>query len=442
MNRDPGNDGVGQKLERLYARTRAGIRPGLDSIRRLLAVMGNPERSFLSIHVAGTNGKGSTCAMIESILRAHGLRTGLYTSPHLVRFHERIRVAGEPVSDVDLERLLALADEADVRSAKAAGDRECTFFELATAMAFRHFADAGVQVAVIEVGMGGRWDATNTLQPMVGVITPVALDHMEYLGNDFASIASEKAGILKSGVRAVCSDQDPEARRVIEDEARRLGVQIRWTSDHVRVSARKAMPIGQAFDVESDSITYGRLTTPLSGPHQVSNTATAILAVEAFFEALGREPDPAIVKRGLAATRWPGRCQQVSDHPPVIVDGAHNPAGAAVLNATLAEMFPGRKGVFVISALVDKDFPGILSALRGRIGSAFAVMLSGERARTAADLKAVLVAAGISAQVMPLPDALTAARRLAVEQGTYVCVTGSLFLIGDVLSLLEWEPGS
>ena len=442
MNRDPGNDGVGQKLERLYARTRAGIRPGTDSIRRLLDAMGNPERSFTAIHVAGTNGKGSTCAMIESILRAHGLRTGLYTSPHLGRFHERIRVGGEPVSDGELERLLALADEADVRSAKSAGDRECTFFELATAMAFRHFADAGVQVAVVEVGMGGRWDATNTVHPVVTVITPVGLDHMEYLGDDFASIAGEKAGILKAGVRAVCSDQDPEARRVIEDEARRLGVNVRWTSEHVRVSARKALPAGQAFDVETDSVTYGRLTTPLAGLHQVSNTATALLAVEAFFEALGGEPDPAVVKRGLAATKWPGRCQQVSDDPPVIVDGAHNPAGATVLNAALAEMFPGRKGVFVISALADKDFPGILSALRSKIGSAFAVMLTGERARSAADLKSVLGGAGIPSNVLPLAEALAQARKVAAVQGTYVCVTGSLFLIGDVLALLEREAAS
>ena len=401
--------------------------------------MGSPEQSFTAIHVAGTNGKGSTCAMIESILRAHGLRTGLYTSPHLVRFHERIRVAGEPVSDAGLENLLAAADEADVRSAKAAGDRECTFFELATAMAFRHFRDAGVQVAVVEVGMGGRWDATNTLHPTVTVITPVAMDHMEYLGDNFASIAAEKAGILKAGVRAVCADQDPEARRVIEDEARRLGVQVRWVSEHVRVSARKALPTGQAFDVETDFVSYGRLTIPLSGPHQVSNTATALLAVEAFFEALGGEPDPAVVKRALAATSWPGRCQLVYDHPPVIVDGAHNPAGAAVLNTALAEMFPGRKGVFVISALADKDFPGILSALRSKIGSAVAVMLSGERARSAADLKSVLAGAGIPAKVMALAEALLEARRIAAEQGTYVCVTGSLFLIGDVLALLERE---
>ena len=356
MNRSPGHDGLDQQLERLYARTRAGIRPGLDSIRRLLAAIGNPERSFTAIHVAGTNGKGSTCAMIESILRAHGLRTGLYTSPHLVRFHERICVAGEPVSDLDLERLLALADAADTRSAQAAGDRECTFFELATAMAYRHFADAGVQVAVVEVGMGGRHDATNTLQPVVAVITPVAMDHMEYLGDHLGAIAGEKAGILKAGVRAVCADQEPAARRVIEEEARRLDVPLRWTSDHVRVSARKTLPVGQAFNADSDCISYGRLTTPLSGAHQAANTATALLAVEAFFEALGGEPDPAAVKRGLAATRWPGRCQQVAGDPPLIVDGAHNPAGAAVLNAALGEMFPARKGVFVMSALADKDF--------------------------------------------------------------------------------------
>ena len=440
MNRGPQAAGVDSRLARLYARTRSGIRPGLESIRRVLAAMGNPEKSFLVIHVAGTNGKGSTCAMIESILRAHGLRTGLYTSPHLVHFHERIQVAGKPVTDAELERLLALADAADVRGAKESGDRECTFFELATAMAFQHFADAGVQVAVVEVGMGGRWDATNTVQPVVTVITPVALDHMEYLGTDFASIVGEKAGILKAGARAVCSAQDPEARVIIEEQARRLAVNVRRADEHVRVSGRKVTPGGQTFELETDTAQYGRVTLPLSGPHQVGNAATAVLAVEAFFETLGREADPDILKKGLAATRWPGRCQMVEDDPPVIVDGAHNPAGTTVLAAALAEMFPGRKGAFVISALADKDFSGILSALRGRIGAAWAVMLAGERARSAADLKSSLAAAGIRAEVLPLGEAIDAARRQARADGSFVCVTGSLFLIGDALALLGRDP--
>ena len=440
MNRGPQAAGVDSRLARLYARTRAGIRPGLESIRRVLAAMGNPEKSFLVVHVAGTNGKGSTCAMIESVLRAHGLRTGLYTSPHLIHFHERIQVAGKPVTDAELERLLALADAADVRGAKESGDRECTFFELATAMAFQHFADAGVQVAVVEVGMGGRWDATNTIQPVVTVITPVALDHMEYLGTDFAAIVGEKAGILKAGARAVCSAQDPEARMIIEEQARRLAVNVRWADAHVRVSGRKVTTGGQTFDLETDTAQYGRVTLPLSGPHQIGNAATAVLAIEAFFEALGREADPDILKKGLAATRWPGRCQMVEDDPPVIVDGAHNPAGATVLAAALAEMFPGRKGAFVISALADKDFPGILTALRGRIGAAWAVMLAGERARSAADLKSTLASAGIRAEVLPLAEAIAAARKQARAEGSFVCVTGSLFLIGDALALLGRDP--
>ncbi|MFO1491498.1 MAG: Mur ligase family protein [Kiritimatiellia bacterium] len=273
MNRGPQAAGVDSRLARLYARTRAGIRPGLESIRRVLAAMGNPEKSFLVVHVAGTNGKGSTCAMIESILRAHGLRTGLYTSPHLVHFHERIQVAGKPVTDAELERLLSLADAADVRGAKESGDRECTFFELATAMAFQHFADAGVQVAVVEVGMGGRWDATNTVQPVVTVITPVALDHMEDLGTDFASIVGEKAGILKSGARAVCSAQDPEARVIIEEQARRLAENVRWADAHVR--RVRAQRDARRADLR-DGDRHGAIRPgdpPLSGPHQVGNAA-------------------------------------------------------------------------------------------------------------------------------------------------------------------------
>jgi dihydrofolate synthase/folylpolyglutamate synthase len=408
------------------------IRLGLDRVERTLAALGNPERRYRAIHVAGTNGKGSTCAFCEAALRAQGLRTGLYTSPHLVRVNERIRVAGEEISDHEMgEGVL----EVLTRHPEAA--TELTYFEFGTVLAFWHFAKAGVEVAVIETGLGGRLDATSTCKPDVTAVTQIAFDHKELLGDTLPKIAFEKAGIFKPGVPAVVSENPPEVVEVFTRRAAELGCELIIEGRPFTLSLSKGPRAGESNTELSyrgpiwsiDGIQLG-----LRGPHQLHNAATAIAILEQLSKVVPLTPDA--VKRGLAQTRWPGRLEEVARDPLVVLDGAHNPAGIESLLASLDAVYPGRRVHLVFGVLGDKDFGPMIDRLFPRCASADVAALDSPRSLDPS--KYLDRARALCPQVDAhgsLAQALASARARATGTDLVLCA-GSLFLVGGIRGLL------
>lgn len=392
---------------------RFGMRPGLDAIRAVMAALGNPQDTFRCIHIAGTNGKGAVAAMLDSVLRAAGYRVARYTSPHLVAINERFFIDGEPVAD---DALAAVADEVLSVIARLERDQglEVTFFEALTAVAFVLFARARPDVTVLETGLGGRLDATNIIaSPLVSVITRIGLDHCDWLGSTHAAIAAEKAGIVKPGCPVVCGAMPPEAldaiRRVASEKGSPLAVAQPWTP-----------PAGFA----------------LFGAFQEENAATmkAVLDVLPF-----TIPDAAIAD-GLARVVWPGRCQRVvKDGVTYIVDGAHNPDGAAALARVLGGMSP----VGLVAGFCgDKDVSGHLRTLAPHVSRAWAVPIRNDRSLAPEDVAARMRSVGI-ADATPcaaVPEALSAAAAWAREAGNSVAVCGSLFLVGEALVALDAYP--
>ena len=332
---------------------------GLDRMELVLEALGSPHRAISFVHVAGTNGKGSTCAMIEAGLRAAGRHTGLFTSPHLAEPTERIRIDGEPISAADFAALFDRV-RAKVEELIAAGalDAHTTYFETVTAMALLAFAEARCDMTVLEVGLGGRLDATNVVTPELCVITPVDFDHEAWLGRSLEAIAGEKAGILKPHVAAVVARQRPEAAAVIDERAAKLSVPVSrldgWKVTELQLSAR-----GSRFHLTGERELD--LECPLAGEHQVENAATAAVALT----RLG--VSDAEIVRGIASTRWPGRLELLCERPEIIVDGAHNPAGARALAAYMDRFYSGRNVTLIFGAMRDKaldEIGGILFPAR------------------------------------------------------------------------------
>lgn len=423
---------VYDKIGELYKRTSGDIKPGLERVSGILAEMDNPERSYLTIHIAGTNGKGSVAAMLESILRAAGLRTGIYTSPHLVDFTERIKIAGTPI---DLRNLSAAyektmqADEARVR----AGAERGSFFEITTAIAFECFRLAKIDVAVIETGMGGRWDATNVVIPVVSVITPIAIEHSKRLGSTLAEIAFEKAGIIKPGVPLALAEQDPEALAVFERVAGERSSRIRRVDATVSVSVRNSSLDGQKLKVETDSCGYPPMVCPLPGKHQISNCALAIAAAEEFFSICQMEPEPRVIKAGIEKVSWPGRGQIINRDPVVMLDGAHNPGAALRLAELIAEVAPRKKLGLIVSFLDDKDATAFMRAFAGSLDHCWIVGLQSGRAMPAAEIEQAVRTVTANCSVCMREDAYAQATAWAKENDGIICITGSLYLIGEFL---------
>lgn len=423
-------------LERLSRRTTQGIKPGLERIQALLDRLGHPERQCLSVHVAGTNGKGSTCAMVESCLRAAGVRTGLYTSPHLVRFHERIRVDGRPVTDAELQRLMdrvtAAAEDAE-RAGTPGGP--ATFFEIATAMAFLHFSESGVQAAVIETGMGGRWDATNVITPALSVITQIDVDHTDYLGSSIQAIAGEKAGILKPGRPALCAPQRPEVEDILRAAAARVGASLAMLEDRISVRRHgKSSLDGQTVMLETPDGPLPRVKSPLIGAHQAGNIALAAAAVRELASIAGVSLDDAALVRGLEQVEWPARLQVLRRDPPVLLDGAHNPHGARALADALHEL-AGRKPVgLIINMMADKDVASVARILAPCARRAWTVPIPGERALDPKRMADALRGEGLrEVESAGFDAAWDAACAWAAREGGWVCIAGSLYLAGEVL---------
>jgi dihydrofolate synthase/folylpolyglutamate synthase len=370
-----------EALEYLYSLTNYEIKStipyaaqffDLGRVEHLLDALGNPHRKFKSVHIAGTKGKGSTSVMLASILQAAGYRTGLYTSPHLHSFRERIQVDSTLIPETDFvaltQRLRPLAE----------ADKELTTFEVATALALAHFAQVGVEIAVVEVGLGGRLDATNVVHPLVAIITTIGHDHMHILGNTLAKIATEKAGIIKEGVPVVTAPQERSALGVIERTCAEKQAPLHRVSREWQWRATKHSLEGQEFTVtgrlQDPSInsdrSYKGLHVPLLGKHQLRNAAVVLATVEVL-RTLGIEVCESATRQGLRDVVWPARFEVMGQHPYFVVDGAHNVDSARCLATTLQQYFPDLQPWFVLAILSDKDIAAILRALLPRAGAAF-----------------------------------------------------------------------
>jgi dihydrofolate synthase/folylpolyglutamate synthase len=430
------NENVWQRLEGLSPDR---ITPGLGRIRALLARLGDPQHAFPTAIVAGSNGKGSSVAMLARIARAAGIRTGCYTSPHLVRLQERFQVDGHPISREGLEAHLdAVLAAADALVTAGEVDHHPSYFEILTAVAFRYFAEARVELAVLEVGLGGRLDATNVTTPRVAIITPISLEHTDWLGHDIRRIAEEKFAVVpRSGIAVVAPQQAAvmevirrraQDRRITLLEADTYPLSFRDTDERLRY----------AFDLDGRLRHYRGLQLSLPGRHQVENARAVILAAEALDRRRMRIASDAIWA-GLRSTVLPGRCDWIDGEPPVLLDAAHNPAAAEQLASYLAAL--REAGAFerlhmVLGALRDKDLPGIAVTLFPQADSLFATVPPSSRAASAEEL----LGAGTPparAEAISSPEAALARALEVSGPNDLICVTGSLYLLGRLRPLLD-----
>ncbi|PLX89462.1 MAG: bifunctional folylpolyglutamate synthase/dihydrofolate synthase [Desulfuromonas sp.] len=403
-------------LDYLYSLQRFGIKLGLENTARLLERLGNPQSDLRIIHIAGTNGKGSTAAALASILGHAGITVGLYTSPHLHSFTERIQLNGQPVS----ESVVACLIE-EIRP--VAMELGTTFFEFATALALLCFKRHGVQWAVLEVGMGGRLDATNVVLPELVLVTPVSLDHSEHLGDSLAAVAAEKAGIFKPRIPVLSARQAQSAQRVISGRANELQAPLFCAGEHFHWQAN-----GAGFDYQGPGLSLDGLVSGLRGRHQQENLSLALAAAE-LLQQLGVPISCEAMRRGIAGVRWPGRLEWCRER--ILLDGAHNPAGADALGRYLAEE-QLQQVHWVVGIKADKDYRGIMDPILPRIGRLYACAPPVEAAVPPHELVAYAESAGVPAAVFDSPErALTAARNAAGASES-VLVAGSLFLIADV----------
>ena len=413
--------------------------PDLDRIRDLTELLGHPERAYPVIHVTGTNGKTTTTAMISALLGALGLSAGSYTSPHLQDVRERIRIAGEPVSRETIASGLAYLDPF-LQQVDAARPDPVTFFEVLTALALVHFADAPVDVGILEVGMGGRWDATNVADAQVAVLTDISLDHPE-LGDRVADIAGEKAGIIKPGTITVTAAQPAEAAAVIERAAADAGGSLVVAGREFGLIDRRTAVGGQHLHLRGVTGEVSDVYLPLHGLHQAANAAYALAAVEAFLGFAGGI-DPEVIREGFAAVRSPGRLEVIrfDDAAPVILDGAHNPAGIASLALALANEFAFRHRLVVLGVLADKDLDAMVAQLAPVADHVVVTQAPTDRAAPAEQLAKVVRAAGLSVETADsIPEALELARGLAADTDAVV-VTGSLYTVGAARDALGLDP--
>lgn len=402
----------------LYALERHGIRPGLTRIKRLLKGLGDPQLAYPAVHIAGTNGKGSTSAFLFSVLNEAGLNAGLYTSPHLLRFNERIRTSSGLIKNSEIIKLAG-----EVKKA-ARGIKGLTFFEFTTAMAFLHFARKKADIAVVEVGMGGRLDATNVISPLVTVITNVGVDHTEYLGDSIEKIAFEKAGIIKKNTPVVTAEGKPVALKVIKKAARARSSKVFRFGADLSVSSRNGK-----ISYSGLSSSINGLGLSLTGAHQYKNAGCALAAIELLREKGMRIPQGA-VKRGLRKADWPGRLEVVMRRPLVVLDSAHNPEGARSLREALKNL-RFKRLTLVLGIMKDKDVEGILKELTPLSHTVIATMPSTERSADALSIAALLAKDGREVLVKKrVNDAVNAAIK-ASKPDDAVCVTGSIFTVAE-----------
>jgi dihydrofolate synthase/folylpolyglutamate synthase len=409
----------------------------LRRMEELLARLGSPHLKATSVHIAGTKGKGSTAAMVASVLTASGYKTGLYTSPHLIDIRERFRVDGELVSEAELAEMVAkLKPEVSAYHRRASYGR-LTTFELLTALGFLYFAQKGVELQVVEVGLGGRLDATNVIKPEVCVITSISLDHTDVLGNSLAEIATEKAGIIKPGAAVASSPQADEVARIIEEVCCGRKARLVMVGRDVTYQGLGFDDGSQLLRVNGLSASY-KLSIPLLGHYQLKNAATAVAAVEVL-GLKGFNVTRESITAGLGQVNWPGRFQILGHSPLIVVDGAHNPASAAELRLSLDYYLkekPSGRAVLVIGASSDKDIAGIARELSPPFDTVIATRSRHPRAMPPASITTAFKNAGLEVRTTStIPEALELARQLAGEEG-FICVAGSLFVVGEAMEQL------
>ena len=412
-----------------------GIKLGLETIGDLTAALDHPERAYPVVHVAGTNGKGSVVAVIERALRASNLRTGRYTSPHLVHLEERFAIDGRPIEPAELDRACGVVRRVVEKRAAAHPDLpEPTYFEVTTAAAFEIFRSREVDVAVIEVGLGGRFDATNVVQPMLSVITSIDFDHEAHLGTTLSAIAGEKAGIIKAGVPVVVGGLVGEALEIVEQTARRLDAPLHQARSECAVDARPTGGGAREARFQTTRASYGPVPLGLRGAHQVENAAVAVVALEQLATAGLTVPASAILT-GLAEAEWPGRLQRIAvGERAVIVDGAPNPSGARALAAYLRETHASGLPI-VFGVMADKAIDPMIEALAPFARPLVVTAAPGRRATTAADLATRATRVLPSERVIEEAD-VARALEIAWRHGREIAVAGSLYLAGDVLARL------
>ena len=425
------------------------VQPRVERTRRVLELLDDPQKTYRVVHVTGTNGKTSTSRMIESLVRAHGLRTGLFTSPHLERFTERIMVDGEPIDDAAVadawDEISPFVDIVDAELA-AKDDAPLTFFELLTVLAFVAFADAPIDVLVLEVGMGGSWDSTNTADGDVAVFAPIDLDHADRLGDTIAEIATVKAGIIKDGAAVVSARQDPAAAAVLRDAAAARGASIAFEGAEFALAQQRLAVGGQQITVRGLAGTYEDEYLPLYGAHQGFNAALAIAAVESLVGGGTQRIAGDVLAEGLGGVTSPGRLQLVGAAPTVLVDAAHNPHGARALVSALRDSFDFDEWGVVLGVLSDKDAAGIVAEIAPVAAHVFATAPDSERAEDADAIADLAEAHDLRVSVhRDLPDAADAARAwAAASDRRAVVIAGSVVLAGEALALAaaeEWKNG-
>lgn len=425
------------------------IEPSLDRIRMLLDILGDPQNTFPTVHITGTNGKTSTARMIDAVLTAFGVRVGRFTSPHLIDVRERMNIEGAPISREAFiaawNDIAPYVEMVDTRSVANGGVR-LSFFEVFTALALVAFADHPVDAGVIEVGMGGTWDATNLVEAGVSVIMPIDLDHTKWLGSTIREIAEEKAGIIKPGQIVVIAEQPEEALEVLLDRAREVDAIVRLEGRDFEVIDRQMGVGGQLVTVRTPSATYTDVFVPLFGEHQAHNAAAALVGVEAFMG--GRALDAKIVENGMMTVTSPGRLQVVRTSPTILVDAAHNPAGARVLADALDDSFAFAHVVGVYSAMGDKDIESVLAEMEPHLDSIVIIEMPGERAANIEQLREIAIDV-FGEDRVEVRDSLGEAvdRAATLAEATTdpadkcgVVVFGSVVLAGHMLDLAGIRP--
>lgn len=421
-------------LKYLYGLERLGIKKGLGRIIAVTKGLGNPQGAYPCVHVAGTNGKGSTSAMIASILAAAGFRVGLYTSPHLDKFNERISISGRAITDAELVKTAVIVRKAVNKVAKKTNKKksavdEPSFFEFTTALAFRYFKDKKVDVAIFETGMGGRWDATNVVTPVASVITNIGLDHTAVLGKSLRAIAGEKAGIIKQDVPVITGEEKPSAFAVIRNAAKKKNARLyKANSDF---SAYNTNTDKMTFDYRGIQKDFKDLRLSLFGGHQFANAALSLCALELLCEA-GFQINKKAIARGLLAAKWPGRLEILRKKPRVIIDCAHNVHGAKVLKEALLEKKQG-KLVLLLGIMRDKDVDGIVKTLAPIADIIIATQANIDRAEGADKLMAAIIKHATGKTVLvedTIPRACKIALKIA-DKGDTVCVAGSIYTAAE-----------
>lgn len=424
--------GSGESLEFLYGLRWFGTKLGLRNVRRLLKLMGEPQRELNFYHIAGTNGKGSVAAILQALLRTNYRRVGMFTSPHLEDFRERIRVNDRLITPAELrsgvDRLRPYWEE----TSRSPGCRPPTYFETVVALAGDYFRRRRAEAVVWEVGLGGRLDATNVVIPRVAVITNISHDHSRYLGDSLESIAREKGGIVKAGVPTVTAEADPRVLRVLKDICRRRGSKLIEVSKRYEWERKPRGAGGQLLRISGPGRTITGISLPLTGEHQALNFATAWAAWEAG-ETEALSVPPARIKKAAAGVDWPGRFEVRKGKVSFILDGAHNPAGARVLAAALREFRPGEKYTFILGTLADKDFQGFCRALLPVAGKILTVGVKSERTLSPETLARSCRSPGRKEgpPVLNLKSLESALSYCYHSSSAWVCLTGSLMLVGE-----------